>query len=579
MELRYQDMRDSHPVRAVCFDLDSGLNNLSRFIPIDSLVGVQKIIIGLPSIERCNTILDMLRAIRARTGRRRAPDHLFKDELDSRCWEVIEQGKVNVPAIVGVVADKGVGPFAGSFVHDFCTNVFMEAHLGVPNLKALTSSDLPAVWVSTFLGELIFGTDQNVAEPRDGYARVSAMPQANGSWHSAIVYAKNDSDSAAIRANHYLSYTPAIARAVLMRNGKGDFWIYVSRDWEVPDGGNVMRVDEADADGLIELGLHVYPMIHDDPRDGYVKWDKSDVWVTDPMPPIPEEGFDELKALLTVMDASRMITDPESWVTRVGAPLSYLGYVNKGDHHYRRGEYALSVDAFSRVLEMHPTDQQAFYGRGGAFKMLEEFDLAVRDFSNAIRSNPEHFESYLKRAEAYASLGDLQRGIDDCSKAIRVAPENTIGYSTRWQIRWNMLQRDMMSLRKPRAGNVRALARAIDAQAEQIIEDIDNAVRLGRNYEDLIIDNQSVAGLPAIHSVVTTAVAILEPLTGGASGPRTATDYYYCGVRALYTNNRRPARQYFEKAKNLGFENHAKLDQHLANLQSTVTRRPPAGNG
>ena len=579
MELRYQDMRDSHPVSAVCFDLDSGLQNLSRFITIDSLAEAQRGIIGSPSIERCNTILDMLRAIRAGTGRRRAPDHLFKDELDSRCWEVIEQGRVNVPNIVGVVADNRVGVFAGRFAVDFCMNVFMEAHLGVPDLEALTSSDLPAVWVNTFLGELTFGADQNIAEPRDGYARITAMPQANGRWHSAIVYAENDSDIAAIRANHYLSYTPAIARAVLMRNGKGEFWTYVSRDWEAPDGGNVMRIDEADADALTTLGLHVYPMIHDDPRDGYAKWDKSDVWVTDPMPPMPDEGFDDLKDLLTVMDASHTITDSQSWVTNVGEPLSYFGYLNKGDHHYRCGEYALSADAFSKVLEMHPTDYQAFYGRGGAFKRLEKFDLAVRDFSNAIRSNPEHFESYIKRAEAYASLGDLQRGIDDCSKAIRVAPENTIGYSTRWQIRWNLFQRDMMSLRIPRAGNARALARAIDAQAEQIMEDIDNAVRLGRNYEDLFIDNQSVAGLPAVHSGVSIAMELLKPLTGGASGPRTATEYYYCGVRALYANIRRPARQYFEKAKQLGFENHAKLDRHLVNLQSTVTKRPPAGNG
>ena len=371
---------------------------------------------------------------------------------------------------------------------------------------------------------------------------------------------------------------PAIARAVLMRNGTGEFWIYVSRDWEVPDGGNVMRVDEADADGLIELGLHVYPMIHDDPHDGYVKWDKSDVWVTDPMPAMPQKGFDELKDLLVVMDTSSMVTDHESWVTHVGQPLSYLGYLNAGDHHYRRGEYALSVDAFSRVLEMHPTDHQAFYGRGGSLARLGKFDLAVRDFSDAIRSNPEHFESYIKRAEAFASLGDLRRGIDDSSKAIQVAPENTIGYSTRWQIRWNMFQRDMMPPRIPRGGNARALARAIDAQAEQIIEDIDNAVRLGRNFEDLFIDNQSVAGSPAVNIGVAVAMKLLETLTGGAPGPSTATDYYYCGVRALYTNNRRTARQYFEKAKELGFENHAKLDQHLANLRSTITRRPPAGN-
>ena len=568
--MRYQDMRDSHPVRTVSFDLDSGLKNLCRFIPLDSILDLQQNLIGFPSVERCETILEMLRTIRAGTGRRRAPGHLFTDELDSRCWEVLEQGRVDVPEFVGRLVDIGAGLFAAPQMPEFCMNVYMEAHLGLPNLKTLTSDGLPAVWVSAFVGELAFGADCGGVEPRDGYARALAVPQANGTWKSDIVYDENDGNSAVIRANHYLWYAPAIARAVLMRNGKGEFWTYISRDWEVPDGGNVMRISEGDASALIELGLHVYPMIHEDPRDAYVKWDKSDVWVTDPVPPMPDEGIELLKDLLTVMDASDMIADAESWITRVGQPLSYWGHLSKGNHHYRCGEYSLAIDAFDQVLEMHPDDYQALYGRGGAFVRLEKPRPAIQDFNDAIRIKPEHFESYIKRAEAHAVLRDFASGIDDCSKAIEIAPNDAIGYVSRWQIRWMML----MTLDHARRGsNILETALETYEPLQQIIDDIDNAVRLGQNYEELFINNPDVAGSFSVQHGAETAAKLLQPLMGGDSGPQTAAEYYYHGVCAMYTNRRHQARRYFSKAQELGFEDEIKIKQHAGNLESANPRR------
>ena len=570
MSSGFHEIRDSYPVMTVRFDLDTGLLNLMRFVPLDALLEAQKLLVTSPSIERLQNIILMLKTMRSGTGRRRAA-HLFNDAIDARCWEVMEQGKIDVPRLVGIATDAGAGLFAGPFMVEFSTSVFMEACLGLPDLKAWTADGLPTVWVSVFQGNLIFAEQEEWPAIEDGHAGLFANRQPKEPWKSAIVYNQIDSRRPAIIANHYFSNAQETARAVLMQNSIGEYWAYISRDWEVPDGGNVMRVHPSHAADLIDLGLHVHPMLHDDPHQGYVKWDKSDVWVTDPVPPMPVDGMDTLKDLLTLMHSSDMIIDSDSWIVHVGKPLSHWGHLSKGHHHYRLGEHALAVEAFSEALIEYPDAAEAYYGRGGAHARLVALELAVQDFNKSIELNPTHFESYVKRAESYAALGEFASAIKDADNAISISPSKAVGYAVRWTTRVQIIE----LLRRSDGTDSAVLSHLMHDHILRILDDIDSAVRLGGDYEELYIDNSDVAQSASTQNTIALATKMLESIMVDPSNPRTASDYYYCGVRALYTNNRNRALQYFERAKELGFENLANVDQHINNLQTTTSLRPP----
>ena len=108
--------------------------------------------------------------------------------------------------------------------------------------------------------------------------------------------------------------------AMLIHNGN-DFYAYITRDWEIPDGGNIMRVHPENAGYLIELGMDPYTMLHHEPYGGYIIWDKSRFLDTDPVPPVPEESFDQIADMLGLADRSGWIEDPEDWIQWVGNTL------------------------------------------------------------------------------------------------------------------------------------------------------------------------------------------------------------------------------------------------------------------
>ena len=98
---------------------------------------------------------------------------------------------------------------------------------------------------------------------------------------------------------------------------------------------------------------------------------------------------------------------------------------------------------------------------------------------------------------------------------------------------------------------------------DKAIEDFDNAVRLCPNYETDYIDSKFV------HDGMEAVEAAIELLNSKVNSPtESATDFYYAGIALLFQNNKITARECFEMALLLGYEDSEKVQQHLENLKN-----------
>ena len=195
--------------------------------------------------------------------------HLFDDEIDLLCWHEVQRCMPDISSDVRIIANAGAGPFASPSAMDFCSRVLYMAKLGVPHPTTGDGDQSP--WVRMFVGELLSSAEfkrsgssgrlrwpkrftekmsirrrrsavPRFSAPAAGYVGLDTWQLPSGDWYTVVVYNFNDFENPAVKANHYFSRSPEIVNAMLMHNDNGEYYAYITRDWELPDGGNIMRV-------------------------------------------------------------------------------------------------------------------------------------------------------------------------------------------------------------------------------------------------------------------------------------------------------------------------------------------------
>ena len=85
----------------------------------------------------------------------------------------------------------------------------------------------------------------------------------------------------------------------------------------------------------------------------------------------------------------------------------YAGfYNNRGHIYYQKGQYEKAISAFTKAIEINPTDERAYSIRGLSYAGKRQYDKAISDINKALEINPSDAEAYNNLAWILATCPD-----------------------------------------------------------------------------------------------------------------------------------------------------------------------------
>jgi tetratricopeptide (TPR) repeat protein len=106
-----------------------------------------------------------------------------------------------------------------------------------------------------------------------------------------------------------------------------------------------------------------------------------------------------------------------------GAAAEYLG-----EMWLRRSNPDRALEAYSRLVRLHPQNPQGYIGRGMAQEMQGDLEQAAADYSTAIRLQPEGGAGSAMRARVRHRQGRFDDALADFSEDLRQHPEDAMTY-------------------------------------------------------------------------------------------------------------------------------------------------------
>ena len=88
---------------------------------------------------------------------------------------------------------------------------------------------------------------------------------------------------------------------------------------------------------------------------------------------------------------------------------------NRGNAHYRKGDYDLAIADYDKSLKANPKYPRALNNRGLAFQKKGDFVRAIADFNQSIRLDPKSAPAFVNRAEAFRQRKEYRRAANDYS--------------------------------------------------------------------------------------------------------------------------------------------------------------------
>lgn len=114
-------------------------------------------------------------------------------------------------------------------------------------------------------------------------------------------------------------------------------------------------------------------------------------------------------------------------------------FILKGDSLYIQGEYKLSVDYYTKSIELGDSVAEVFFKRGMAELDNKSWKPALRDFTTAINLDSTYAKAYEKRAALHQHMGNYHAAKLDLDKAIkfRVGYDDIIEIANSMHIKMN----------------------------------------------------------------------------------------------------------------------------------------------
>ena len=171
--------------------------------------------------------------------------------------------------------------------------------------------------------------------------------------------------------------------------------------------------------------------------------------------------FHKKKSLTIVFFLVILTTGIGSLYWKYSSRGKYYRFRQFAISHVKAGDWYLAHSLLSKVIEINPSDDIAYYYRGYAKLSNKQNYDAIYDFTKAVEINPKNFLAYENMAKAKYNVKDYAGSIADYTKALKIKPKVTSIYGP-------------MGLAKFRIGDFQGA-----------IEDYTNSIKLNPNNKYL----------------------------------------------------------------------------------------------
>ena len=220
---------------------------------------------------------------------------------------------------------------------------------------------------------------------------------------------------------------------------------------------------------------------------------------------------------------------------RVAGPGEFLA---RGRCHALAGNPQQAISDYTQVLDLNPASAAACYERARVYAGAQRLREAVLDLDRAVQLRPDEVTFRLERADANAALGEYVLAAQDLTVAIEAQPDATDLY----------LQRGRLRYRVAYHGQTGAYGPAIEDFGRVIQRAPDNAdawYLRGRAHWQTAEEAESPE-----HAALAAADLAEATRRDDTEGRY----YFYLGQAQSSLGQRRPARQSYLKAIQLGYE-------------------------
>jgi len=97
---------------------------------------------------------------------------------------------------------------------------------------------------------------------------------------------------------------------------------------------------------------------------------------------------------------------------------------DKGNDHYKKGQYPEALKAYSEAIKRNPDNNTAFSNRAATYMKLCEFHLALKDCEECIRIDPKFVKGHVRKGGALEAMKQFTKAMDAYQKAMELDPNN-----------------------------------------------------------------------------------------------------------------------------------------------------------
>lgn len=99
-------------------------------------------------------------------------------------------------------------------------------------------------------------------------------------------------------------------------------------------------------------------------------------------------------------------------------------YFNQSQMFYKKGDYNQAINILRKILEIDPSNAEAYNNLGSIYAEQKELDLAISAWRRAIKINPNFLGVHLNLGYAYIMKGMKEEAVKEFNKVLEIDPNN-----------------------------------------------------------------------------------------------------------------------------------------------------------